>query len=514
MCVLCLTGVDAIRLRLGSWIGTLENATHLLNVNITAHAGTVERCAALVQCMVIADSLRRDDDLQNILRRCLFALLPLAHAQQLATQLADVHMFDKSQLCRGRLYIDVAHMMVWRDRNEREMSSGCARYVMIDSSPQFKRDFELLWIKSIPRSALDLSFKLARDLRSVWSQDFEHDQFVDDGRPLEEERLIQQLSELFNFHVTPPTQIGFGAGSLEKRLHAALHSLRLELKSHDALVQYISEVVCWLSDYGTEYGVSKVKEISGAFDFWQDSVDGEELRGRFQPRIEEEDLRDVPVAVRRPINFDGAIPNDGLLHVIDNAASDLSKAMSGYKKAVSKMKHVCRLLRGRDNRPKLLERCFDSIAGRAHHRDIYKFKGNVHAKRWGTIAFSLPELLAIEPAVRMHWDLGKFRGKDVPDDAVDDADSDDGQQWKTNVDKADDAIKDPAFWGYLRMLDAIASMIRRLHHFAEWCPCHGELVRDLDGMEDAALARKLRTMWERCSLRGCRAPALANGVHE
>ena len=38
------------------------------------------------------------------------------------------------------------------------------------------------------------------------------------------------------------------------------------------------------------------------------------------------------------------------------------------------------------------------------------------------------------------------------------------------------ALVDPEWWAYLTVLEAVASMLRRLHHWAETCPCHSELV--------------------------------------
>ncbi len=74
----------------------------------------------------------------------------------------------------------------------------------------------------------------------------------------------------------------------------------------------------------------------------------------------------------------------------------------------------------------------------------------------------------------------------------------------------DSAITDPKFWAYLRILEYIAEFLRRIHHWAEWCPCHWDIVRAVSKAEDP-VSRELVRAWEKCPLRGCRGPCLAAG---
>lgn len=39
---------------------------------------------------------------------------------------------------------------------------------------------------------------------------------------------------------------------------------------------------------------------------------------------------------------------------------------------------------------------------------IREIKGHIYPGRWGTVSFSVPELLAIEPIIRWGWDREKF----------------------------------------------------------------------------------------------------------
>ena len=221
-------------------------------------------------------------------------------------------------------------------------------------------------------------------------------------------------------------------------------------------------------------------------------------------------------AIREPIDLSAMLPNEGLIHVIDNCANDLGKAMPGYKLAVSRLKHVCRLVKRRDNQPRLLERCFGGVEGKAYHGKIKRFRGDVHTKRWGTVAFSVPEVLRVEACLRRCWDLDRFNAKGDDDephvDAAADPDSDDeGAYKKTNYQRCDDAIRDRYWWAYLQVLEEVARLIRKLHHFAEWCECHGTLVSELQKSDDRLLKTSLLDVWSRCPARGCRAHSLASG---
>ncbi len=72
------------------------------------------------------------------------------------------------------------------------------------------------------------------------------------------------------------------------------------------------------------------------------------------------------------------------------------------------------------------------------------------------------------------------------------------------------AITDPKFWAYLRILEYIAEFIRRISHWAEWCPCHWDRVHVLSDADDP-ISKELLKTWQKCPLRGCRGPCLAAG---
>lgn len=93
------------------------------------------------------------------------------------------------------------------------------------------------------------------------------------------------------------------------------------------------------------------------------------------------------------------------------------------------------------------------------------------------------------------------------------SDDDRELQGKGRAEVVDIAIRDPMWWGYLLILEHLAQMLRRFQHWAEWCPCHGDLILELDNIEfeDEKIKAEIAARWRSCPLRGCRAPCLAAG---
>ena len=95
--------------------------------------------------------------------------------------------------------------------------------------------------------------------------------------------------------------------------------------------------------------------------------------------------------------------------------------------------------------------------------------GTIHKGRWGTIMFSVPELLKVEKVLRWAWDKDAFMGRAGADGANDDED--------TNLAaEADKAISSPFWWGWLHMLEHVCKVVRRAISWIEGCSCHSELL--------------------------------------
>ena len=164
---------------------------------------------------------------------------------------------------------------------------------------------------------------------------------------------------------------------------------------------------------------------------------------------------------------------------------------------------------------KLLERCFSDPIGVNFHTQFKDFHGHVYLKRWGSVAFSTPQVKSVEAALRYGWNLASFSdgskekaaeghdeffGHDVPEVF----------KGASESEICDLAIKGSTWWAYVAMLEFLAKMLRQLRHCAEWCPCHAEPARVAESLPDN-LRKELLSVWERCPFRGCRAVELATG---
>jgi hypothetical protein len=104
----------------------------------------------------------------------------------------------------------------------------------------------------------------------------------------------------------------------------------------------------------------------------------------------------------------GSLATSGLHHVIDNATKGFEDVLPSYRDNVYRCQEICKLVRHRDTQVKLLERCFSSPLGKQLHHHIKSFKGHIFPGRWGTVAFSIPEILKVKGALRWGWDKDRY----------------------------------------------------------------------------------------------------------
>ena len=342
--------------------------------------------------------------------------------------------------------------------------------------------------------------------------------------------------------------IRFGASTFAHKLKSLAHALRLETFTHDSLAAFSHDLVSVVSDYGVERLLCKLAPISvqDLCPWFSDTPDSDiaAVRGEVHqlgfgrqgvpdraafedpeaeaaPSVDEDDpaifeapepehmladvagdhsdsnaFEDVPPAP----TFDpsGALDAPALHHFVDNMTKSLSSVMGNYD-CIDAAVVVCRLLRRRSPREKLLQRCFQGPVGHAFRKDIQQFRGHIHKGRWGTVMFSVPELLKVERVLRWAWDKDVFMGRA----GAEGADNED-----TNLAaEADKAISSPFWWGWLHMLEHVCKVVRRAISWIEGCPCHSELLHG----DVSDLPPELVRQWQSCPMRGLRAAEISAG---
>ena len=342
--------------------------------------------------------------------------------------------------------------------------------------------------------------------------------------------------------------IRFGSSTFGHKLRSLAHALRLEHFSHESLSAFSRDLVSVVSDYGTERLLCKMAPIDvGLLCPWfSDTADAdiEAVRRKVHQfglpdpcAFEDPDVEAALIAdddddsvvfeapepenvvadaaadhsdgdsnvfedVPPPPTFDpsGALDAPGLHHFVDNLTKSLSSVMRHYDACIDLAVIVCRLLHRRSPREKLLERCFRTSVGQAFRKDIQKIRGHIHKGRWGTVMFSVPELLKVEKVLRWAWDKDAFMGRAGADGANDDED--------TNLAvEADKAISSPFWWGWLHMLEHVCKVVRRAISWIEGCSCHSKLLHG----EVSDFPPELVRQWRSCPMRGRRAAEISAG---
>jgi len=94
---------------------------------------------------------------------------------------------------------------------------------------------------------------------------------------------------------------------------------------------------------------------------------------------------------------------------------------------------------------------------------LKSFEGWIHEGRWGTVAFSIPELLRVQHTLRFGWDKALFLGGEAGDD------TEDGSVFTRSV---DEAINSRAWRAWALMIDQVCRIMRKATVWVECCPCH------------------------------------------
>ena len=97
-----------------------------------------------------------------------------------------------------------------------------------------------------------------------------------------------------------------------------------------------------------------------------------------------------------------------MLHIIHNSTVDFGHSMPRFSEVVNQLSHLCKFLRKRDTKQRLLEACFQDAVGRHLQAELRAFSAKLHTGRWGSIAECVRQVLEVESSLRYGWDLAKY----------------------------------------------------------------------------------------------------------
>ena len=407
----------------------------------------------LIELVMLAERLRNSSSLHEVMRRSLHIVLPADLRDLGETLLSKVQKMDKARISRSHLTLDVGFMMHRRVRNS--LKPEQIRYLMWDSSPQFGRDYQMCLVQEVEAQDLAHMFLKVQCLVQAWQPQDGVEPAFDDEQAIEHEaQQMQELRAKLQVHALPTVLIGFGAASFAHKLWALLHSARLECFNSEALAQWTRSVLSVASDYGVERMLADTQHVNAA-----------EVIGWF----EDTSAEDVGLLVSGPEVVPNAVERPVAANMQADVLEDTAAAMQ--------------------------------VVDRQLADQVRKFEGWISPGRWGTIAFSVPEVLKIKIAMVTCWDERLFlQGLDAAEDQRNRS----ARELAVDVSKA---VHDPAWWGWMAMLEVVCSLLRQHTIWAESCPCHHDLLRTRRHDVTAAL----RQQWESCPMRGMRAAELSSG---
>lgn len=529
---------------LASWVCRLQEREDQLHVRSSS-----DRLAAFVQMIeliMLAEKLRNSEELGAVMRRVLQLTLPQDLKSLAESALKKFPKLGKSKISRGHLTLDVGFMLHQRVSNW--MSGDAARYLMWDSSPQFGRDYQMCLVQQIRESDLDNLWDCSEAMFFLWESEGPPN-FSDSNNVEDEAAIMAKLRNGMKVHALPAVLIGFGSAGFKNKLHALLHAARLEVFSEKELAQWTSSIVTVASGYGAERLLANLHNVSASdVAGWFEDVSLQDIRlcagaagasigagadalAQFPDAgVADFDFQD-PAAAPQLVNvaigdegngddeeewelanptrltFENLLGIPGLHHIIDNATKGLKDVMDSYTDNIFLAEKVCRFLYKPSTRIKLIERCFVRGPGVAFADDIKKFKGWINTGRWGTVAFSVPELLKVKHAIVWGWDETQFlRGEPVDGDIELEEKRRETAELAAYVSQA---VQSPAWWGWIAMFEVVCGLLRQHIRWAESCPCHDHLLQT--HREDLQTEPDLLKQFLSCPMRGLRAPELSAG---
>ena len=192
----------------------------------------------------------------------------------------------------------------------------------------------------------------------------------------------------------------------------------------------------------------------------------------------------------------GALSVPGMLHILDNAASEVDLVhLDHFENWYVDLKNVAQFLCSKDYRRRFVVTCLRKslLAGDLAEKICEKSPPQLHEKRWGHI---INFLLAAHQQVhycRVAWDTRSYQGENPKASKA------------FSVEQLQRTLSSPWFFAYYEMMLKLHGAIDEVRKFAERCPCHPPRERDKQMHPPSATHKP-------CPMNTLRAPEMAAGA--
>ena len=163
----------------------------------------------------------------------------------------SLHIPEQIKSYDYRFFIDCAYMVAMRRAS---MNTKYVRYLLIDSSPQAGRDYLDMLVCLVERIKVPLMLEKATCLQKNMLSHANADE------PLMVRRI--EIQDFFRFelqlHRPPSVLLGMSAASVDHKVRAFCHALRLQEGSHSRLCANLKEFHSICPDFGMESLINQV----------------------------------------------------------------------------------------------------------------------------------------------------------------------------------------------------------------------------------------------------------------
>jgi len=422
--------------------------------------------------------------------------------------------------------------MLWHRANYQTNFYCYVPFFLCDSSPQAGKDWVLTECRLLSKEHAVAVFEAVQKLFNTKGQS---DQTVYRGA------LFVILEENCTRHMFAPGAVGARRASLLHKLHAVLHSMRLEMGSWAAVKAFASDTFAFTTDTGVESGLAGVS-APGMKEFFPNipDVSMPESDGtvKYGGGFEAFDHGEAAAAADAASTFfENALWIQGAKHVCDSCSEKMTDKMVKYPEYLSSLQAIREYFGVSCNRDDFLNNCVmrrTTGAQRDALAELFKqVPPSIQEWRWGSMLTTTNWLLLRMPALRTYWCSQKMMTRDRVAAQQPEKRKNQHAEAKTRFKKVSAAIASDFFWAYASIVALIGKTIQHVDAWFESCPCHTEMGDLLHSFRSDVAAETTRSSWfirqkilagdcnktaagntVICPLRGCLAPFLAAGELE
>ncbi|OLP99541.1 hypothetical protein AK812_SmicGene17893 [Symbiodinium microadriaticum] len=274
------------------------------------------------------------------------------------------------------------------------------------------------------------------------------------------------------------------------------------------LRKFLQSVRSVTTDFGVEHGFAESRNIRlhDLFSHVEDLnfADCHGTDESVQPQAGETPL---------PYLFDHALQTPGALHILHSASKELTDGFEHFDSFFFPLlQATTNSLSKPDVQDRFIQYCLVGSPAACFAKQVKEFHASLAHWRWGTLIQACQGLLVLQTPLTF-WSNDRVQSGSAQDEEdagrrqAGQQERDEGESSQSQLSKVGEAVHDPTFWAYVRMVDVCSKVLDHLEHFFESCPCHHK-PKPFDSNTIFFRSR------QSCIMCGRRAPEMSAGMLE